>query len=1139
MRRRWGGAAQRSPICAANGVAMLLMLLAFVGGKVPDAHSAEDCAREAARVVSVEGAVHLRRAHGETWRAAEPNVVLCAGDQVRVGARSRAALVLRNETTLRLDQSSTLTLRGGGLEGSSLLDLLSGALHVITRTPQPFKVKTPYVNAAVDGTEFLVDVRPDEARIAVYEGRVSASNEFGILSLIAGEIALVAKNQAPRKEIMVRPVDAVQWALYYPNIIDYRLDDATRGFAAAPALRESIDLYRQGRLAEAIFRTDHAPEGRSDARFLTYRAGLLLMVGRVDEAKPEIQHALTVDPHFSPALALNSVIAVVQNDKEQALTLATKAVEVDPSSPAARMALSYAQQAHFKIHEASASVHEALELEPNSALAWARLAELQMSSGELDLALESARRAVELDPAVAKTQSVLGFANLTRIDTKAAKQAFGKAIELDQAEPLARLGLGLAKIREGYLIAGREEIEIAVSLDPGNSLLRSYMGKAYYEERRDKLAGGQFELAKRYDPRDPTPWFYDAIREQTENRPVEALQDLEKSIELNDNRAVYRSRLLLDEDRAARSASLARIYGDLGFERLAVLEAAKSLNEDVANHSAHRFLSDAYARLDRHEIARVSELLQAQLLQPLNINPVQPRLAFPELNILSSLGPAESAYNEYFPLFERDRPRFAISALVGNHDTRGNEAVVSNVTGRLSYSFGQFHYQTDGFRANNDLKHDIYDLFAQFEITPQLNVQAEILSRDTDHGDLSLNFGPQSFSPRNRTSINQDTARLGARLSPSPGSNVLASIIHSNRDVRLDLFLSGFPDLHQRSEYEADLAEIQYILSWKKLQFLVGAGRTSVATNDLTIADYASIAGLPCPPRRVCQRLLEPTAKSTNQYLYSNLAVSPQLRATIGLSHDQYEDSSRNLNLRKWNPKLGLQWTPNEQLNVRLAGFKTLKRELITDQTVEPTNILGFNQFFDDLNGTRTKRLALGLDFHPTPSLYGGLEVSKRDLITPIGLRFVNQWEKLVDANVHLNVRSDVTLSLGYRRDRFTQEAGGITGSPTRLSTESVPIALRYFSSNRLFLLFTPTFVRQNVERPTGSVFPSGTEKFFIFNAAVGYRLPGRRGTLSLEVNNLFGEDFSFQDDSFRTSEARTPRYTPAREVLVRASLMF
>ena len=39
-----------------------------------------------------------------------------------------------------------------------------------------------------------------------------------------------------------------------------------------------------------------------------------------------------------------------------------------------------------------------------------------------------------------------------------------------------------------------------------------------------------------------------------------AIELAQKSIELNDNRAVYRGRLQLDEDRAARGASLANVY---------------------------------------------------------------------------------------------------------------------------------------------------------------------------------------------------------------------------------------------------------------------------------------------------------------------------------------------------------------------------------------------------------------------------------------------------------------------------------------------------------------------------------------------------------------------------------------------------
>ncbi len=83
-------------------------------------------------------------------------------------------------------------------------------------------------------------------------------------------------------------------------------------------------------------------------------------------------------------------------------------------------------------------------------------------------------------------------------------------------------------------------------------LLRAYLGKAYFEEKRAPLDSEQFDIAKQLDPNDPTAYLYSGIAKQTENRPVEAVQDLEKSIELNDNRAAYRGRLLLDKDRAAR-----------------------------------------------------------------------------------------------------------------------------------------------------------------------------------------------------------------------------------------------------------------------------------------------------------------------------------------------------------------------------------------------------------------------------------------------------------------------------------------------------------------------------------------------------------------------------------------------------------
>ena len=274
--------------------------------------AAGPCTPEIAKVVSIQGLVELRRfapaGSQETgWQAAELNVVLCAGDAVRTHERARAALLLSNETTLRLDQLTALTLAAPEADKASLMDLLAGALHVITRTSRPFKVRTPFVNANVEGTEFLVAVGEQSASVSVYEGRLTADNERGSVAVASGERAIAAKDAAPSKEVVVHPRDAVQWTLYFPAIFDYSVGAAIARAPAEPALRESIELYRKGRLAEAIASLQNVPERLSNPQLFVYRAGLFLLVGRFDEAKPDIERAIALDPHISIATVYRTV----------------------------------------------------------------------------------------------------------------------------------------------------------------------------------------------------------------------------------------------------------------------------------------------------------------------------------------------------------------------------------------------------------------------------------------------------------------------------------------------------------------------------------------------------------------------------------------------------------------------------------------------------------------------------------------------------------------------------------------------------------------------------------------------------------------------------------------------------------------
>ncbi len=346
--------------------------------------------------------------------------------------------------------------------------------------------------------------------------------------------------------------------------------------------------------------------------------------------------------------------------------MANKAVAVDPASPVARIAQSYALQAAFDVEGARSSAKEAVRIDPKHALGWARLAEMELSVGHLALAESAAGTAVTLNPDLARAHTMLGFAQLTRIETKGAETAFLAAIRLDQADPLPRLGLGLAKIRGGDLAAGREQIEIATALGPTDSLARSYLGKAYFDERRDRLAQTQYEIAKQLDPNDPTPWFYDAVLSQASNGPAAALQSIQTSIEKNSNRAVFRSTLLLDDDLAARSVNQASIYRQLGFDQLAIYEGYRALAADPDNFSAHRFLAEAYTDRPRHEFARENEALQAQMLQPITLYPLQLPLTATEAGAFGSSILFDPGFSEYDRLFVRDGIQLQALGFVGH-----------------------------------------------------------------------------------------------------------------------------------------------------------------------------------------------------------------------------------------------------------------------------------------------------------------------------------------------------------------------------------------------------------------------------------------------------------------------------------------
>ena len=166
---------------------------------------AETCKQPVAVAVSVQGEVKTRRGDAADWVPVKRKDAFCPGDTVRVMERSRADLLLINETTLRLDQNTEIAFTGPETEKDFWLEVLLGGAYFMSRTPRSFKVYTPFVNAGVEGTEFFVGVERDRTHVTLFEGRVVAENDAGKVTLAGGQSAAAEAGRGPALRSLARP----------------------------------------------------------------------------------------------------------------------------------------------------------------------------------------------------------------------------------------------------------------------------------------------------------------------------------------------------------------------------------------------------------------------------------------------------------------------------------------------------------------------------------------------------------------------------------------------------------------------------------------------------------------------------------------------------------------------------------------------------------------------------------------------------------------------------------------------------------------------------------------------------------------------------------------------------------------------
>jgi Tfp pilus assembly protein PilF len=920
-------------------------------------------------VLTVEGTnVWIRPSQSNTWESAYTGQLLRIKDQGRTGADSRTAIRLSDLSVLRVGWFSEFEIQPvteGPAEAQ--FSLFQGLVRLLNRDrPGKHRFITPTATAATRGTEFILEVEAVTGltRLTVFEGEAELSNALGSVTIGNGEQGIATSGQAPVKTAVIESSNLVQWCLYYPGVLD--LDELRWSNQEQEDLATSLENYRAGDLLAAL---SAYPPGRvpaSDAERI-YLAALWLSVGQVSRSESVLEDLSAADPasrNQRLAAALRLVVDSVNHRPRRSTSAGESALPLATEL----LAESYFEQARFNLVQALALARRSAEISPRFAFARTRVAELEFSFGNVRRSSTELKTAIDLAPRNAQAFALQGFLFSAQNRIDRAFDCFEHAIALDGALGNAWLGRGLCRIRRGHAAAGRFDLHVAAALEPQRSILRSYLGKAFTSEADLHHAEQELQLAAEIDPQDPTPWLYSALLLRDQNRLNEAIRDLEHSVELNDHRRVYRSRLLLEQDRAVRGVNLATIYREAGLADVSVREAGRAVNADYANFSAHLFLANSYNALRglnqinlRYETAWFSEYLVANLLAPVGAGTLAQSVS----------------QHEYSKLFERDGLGFFSSSEYLSHGEWLQSAVQYGTFRNSSYALETFYHSDHGNRPNNDLEQWATVLSLKQQLGPQDSVYLRLNYYDSDYGDVNHYYDQRNANPGLRTAETYPPSLLaGFHREWSPGNHtlVLAGRLENEASVnnpsqgtlffdrgfgsQINAVTPLFYNQAYRSELELYTAEVQQI--WQRGDHtVVFGGRYQNGELDTRNAQFNGrlFDGLPIDVP--ITNTLSSSFQRGSLYLYDHWQIWPQLIIAGGLSYDwlKFPDNYRYAPLNheqrrvgQVSPKIGAIWTPLPGTTVRAAWFRALGGVSL-DQSVrlEPTQIAGFNQAYRSL----------------------------------------------------------------------------------------------------------------------------------------------------------------------------------------------
>jgi tetratricopeptide (TPR) repeat protein len=718
---------------------------------------------------------------------------------------------------------------------------------------------------------------------------------------------------------------------------------------------------------------------------------------------------------------------------------------------------------------------------------------------------------------------------------------FVRAIIADPRLGEPHLGMAIYQFRHRDFHQGLAEMLTATLLDPRVSLYQSELGKALYQVRAFDRALEVYDYAKQLDPRDPTPHFYKGIALSDLNRPGEAIQEINQSIALNDNVAIFKSHLMLDRDRAVRNYNLARSYNQLGLGEWAHSKAVTAVSHDPNNSSAHLFLSKSIPKNDA--LAAEQELLLFRVLSPANQNTF--------MNLVE---------NDYTPMFEMPYNRITLQGGIGNWERKKTiqDHLVNaygGLPGAAYYLLGNY-IRDQGFRVRNSDSQDL-DYQAGFKVEPTVNgvLTGIFQCVDGKRGDTdNLNDWRYHNDPGLRFNDRLKFYELSYVHRFTPKATFLAYGTYQSfkkhqilpfTDTAIDAFTGGINNLKdiQKSDYEYHNFQLQQQLVLGDHSFIAGfdyfAGHVKYNErlyDDFRFNNESLFSGL------IAQADNKPPLRSKSFYLLDYWRLSRQLLVELGVFKD-FAKVSRGgipnpLSNSVWSPRAGISYQINANHTLRLAAARVLNSHIFLNPLLLPAEIAGFPWVFTSSRGALVRLAGVAWEAQWDPKTFTVLRLTAHRVDTP-------DWDfdgsliwwglKRYQASLTLNriLFPSLGLSLGVQGKRiapdpnsFITEALGLPGLPNFTEFDAFA-GLGYLHPSGWQAAIRTHLVQQRLQYRDNNLFA-------LVNLRLGKEFSNKRGLVSLEIDNVLNRHFFYALEPLKDTE-----FYPVRRIMLKLALYF